>query len=204
VARDFHGDVRSERSGAGFNEPETAIESWERGARADDAQIDGWATHCAKVILCCVHEFAAQASALARRFDTEQSQIAAITAEFDVDAPGKAGGIFREQEFPFLHVSTHAVGIDAVALDEVLFDSKGGVDQVGEWFDIGVLSETNPYAFHSRTRIYSGRHQPISAELIFKQQEKPFDLLQAIAPGSILTRPPRGCALMCLARLTLG
>jgi hypothetical protein len=153
VAGDFQWDVRSERSRAGFEVAEVAIESGERDARADDAQIDGSAAGCAEVILRRVHEFAAQARALARRIDTEQSQVTTITPEFDVDAADEAAGIFREQEFSFLHVSANAFGIDALAFDEGLFDAECGVDQAGERFCVGVLSGTNPCALHSWTRI---------------------------------------------------
>ena len=73
MAGDFGRDIGSERGGADFNIAEVAIESGERGACADDAEINGVATGLAKVILCCIHQFAAHASALAGRIDAEQS-----------------------------------------------------------------------------------------------------------------------------------
>lgn len=161
MARDFGRSIRWEWSGSGFGVAEMTIKSRKRDARADDAQIDGPAASLAEIILRRVHQFAAKATALARRIDTEQSQITASSADFDVDTSGKPGGVFRKQKLSFFHVGPDAIWIDAVAFDKGLLDKEGRVDEPRERFHIMTLGKANSQVVRAQAGIRWSRHAPI-------------------------------------------
>src|SRR2546425_1177448 len=91
VAGNPYGHVGCEWGGAGFNVAEVAIEGGKGRAGVHDAEVDGAATRFAKVVLGGIHQFAAQACALAGRVHAEQAQVATVTAKFDIDAAGQTG-----------------------------------------------------------------------------------------------------------------
>jgi hypothetical protein len=73
----------------------------------------------------------------------KQANVAMIAAQLDVNAAGEPGGVFREQEFPRLHVATNAIGICAVAIEDGVLDDKSGVDQASERIRIIILAKSN-------------------------------------------------------------
>jgi hypothetical protein len=152
MAGDLGGHIRSERSGAGFEVAEVTIKRRKRRARADDAKVDGDAAGLAEKILRGIHQFAAQASALARWVHTKEAEIATVSAKFEVDASCEARGLLSQQEFPFFHVGADAVGIGAITIDEGLLDAEGAVDQASQGFHVrkGRYAETQGVLLRSR------------------------------------------------------
>lgn len=165
MAGNFGLDFGWKGGGAGFGVAQVAIKSEQRRPGADHAKVDGDAALSDKVVCGGVHQFAPQAGALPRGIDAQQTQIAAIAAKFYVNATSETCRIFRQKEFPFFHVGADAFGIRAIAVYEGLLDAKSEVDQTGEGFDIGFLSEANVYFLQVRTRIRCRWHGFISAEL---------------------------------------
>src|SRR5712692_1066103 len=110
--------VCRERRSSRFDVAEVAIKSRQRCTRADDSQINGDTARGTKTILRSVHQFAAQSGSLAPWFHAEQTQVAAIPANFDIDAASKAHTIFRQQKFSLFHVRANTVSVDALTLDE--------------------------------------------------------------------------------------
>ena len=158
MTRNFGRHIVGKWSGAGLNISQVTIEAWQRCARTNDSQINGNATRIAKKLFRSIHQFASQACTLAFWFHSEQAQVAAITADLHIDAARKASGIFREQEFSFLHVFANAVGINAIALDEWQFDAKSSIDQRREGLHVRTLSETKLRFVPAWKRIRCGAH----------------------------------------------
>ena len=146
-------DLGGEWSGAGFNVAEMPVEGRQWSARADDAQIDGLTTGLAKIILRRVHQSAAQAGALPSGINAKQSQIAAISAKFDVNTSGEFRGVFRKEKLSFFHVSADAVKAGAVAIYEGCLHPECGVDEPREHFHILALAEANSQIACGWTRI---------------------------------------------------
>jgi hypothetical protein len=136
-------DFGRKGGGAGFRVAQVAIKRKEWRAGADHAEVDGDAALFAKVAFGGVHQFAAQAGALACGIDAKEAEIAAIASEFDVNATREAGRIFDKQEVSLFHISRDSFGIGAIAFDERPLDAEGGVDQSGEAFNIEFLGETD-------------------------------------------------------------
>src|SRR6266478_1318567 len=103
VAGNLDGHIWSKGSGADFEVAKVAIKGRERRARADDAEVDGLATCFAKTIFGGIHHSAAEPDSLTQRVHTKQAQVAAIAAEFDIDACCEACGVSGDEEFPFCH-----------------------------------------------------------------------------------------------------
>src|SRR5262249_61508110 len=82
-----------------------------------------------------------QTQTLARRIYGEQPDVSTIAANFDVDAAGESGGVFRSQEFPFSKIGSHALGTGAVAIEDRTLNNKCRVDQTDEGVDIQRSSE---------------------------------------------------------------
>ena len=143
AAGNFDRHIGSERSGAGFAIAEVAIKGRERRARADDAEVDGAATCFAKIIFGGIHHFAAEPGSLTQRIHTKQAQVAAVAAEFDIDASCEGRGTSSDEEFPFCHVGANAFSVDAITFDEGLLDAESGVDQTNEGVDIGSIPRTD-------------------------------------------------------------
>jgi hypothetical protein len=127
-----------------------AIESRKWSARTDDAQVDRNATGFAKVIFRGVHKLAAQAGALPRRIHTEQPEVAAIGAEFDVNATDEASGILGEEEFPFCHVRAKALSVNSITFNESLLDAEGGIYQADEIVHVSGGRHAEMQAFLAR------------------------------------------------------
>jgi len=153
VAGNFDRYVRSKRSGAGFKVAVMAIKSEKRSAPTDNAEVDGAAAGLAKVVFRGIHQLAPEAGALARWIYPQQSEITAITAEFNIDATRKAHTIFRKQKLSFFHVRAHAIGIGAIAPDERLLDAECGVDEVGQSWHIVSLTKANDETVCARAQI---------------------------------------------------
>src|SRR5438270_160132 len=143
MAGNFDGHIGSERGGAGFVVAEVTIKGRERGACADDAEVDGLATRFAKVAFGSIHHLAAEPGSLPRRIDTEQPQVASVIVNLNVDASGQASGILGDEKFAFGHVGTNASGVNAIALDEGLLHAKGSVDQTDKSLDISKIRAAN-------------------------------------------------------------
>jgi len=143
MAGNFDGHIGSERGSTTFVIAEMTIKGRERGACADDAEVDGPATRFAKVAFGSIHHLAAEPGSLPRRIDTEQPQVASVTVNLNVDASGQASGILSDEKSAFGHVGTNASGVNAIALDEGLLHAKGSVDQANERIHIGGKSGTN-------------------------------------------------------------
>ena len=143
MAGNLEGHIGSKGSGADLEVAKVAIKGRERRARADDAEVDGLATCFAKIILGSIHHFAAEPGSLTHRIHTKQAQVAAIAAEFDIDAGRECRGISSDEEFAFCHVGANALGVDAITFNEGLLDAEGGIDQTNERFGIGRESRTN-------------------------------------------------------------
>ena len=118
MAGNFDGHIGSERGSTTFVIAEMTIKGRERGACADDAEVDGPATRFAKVAFGSIHHLAAEPGSLPRRIDTEQPQVASAIVNLNVDASGQASGILSDEKFAFGHVGTNASGVNAIALDE--------------------------------------------------------------------------------------
>jgi hypothetical protein len=151
-----------------------SIKSGEWCAGADDPEIDRGAAGLAKVILGGIHQFTPQARPLARRINAEETQVAAITAKFNVDAAGQTDGIFGDEEFASCHVGTDAFAVDAVAVNERQFHAESGVDQTDEGFDIGFQGEADAPFFRLWVLLGHSWHELISSELSFPLQERGF------------------------------
>lgn len=151
-------NLRSKGGGARFGVAKVAIKGEQRRARADHAKVDRDAAFFAKVLFAGIHQFAAQAGTLALGIDAKEAKIASVASEFNVNAPSETGGIFRQQEFSLFHVGADSFGICAIASDERLLDLEGGVDQAGERFDIGFLSEADVHPLNVLTRIRCSWH----------------------------------------------
>src|SRR5882672_212456 len=158
MARHFYRRVWRKRRSAGFHIAEVTVKPRQGFARADNSQINSNTVRITEKILGSVHQFAAQSGSLAPWFHAEQTQVPAITANFDIDAASKAHRIFREQKSSLLHVLANTARVDAVALDEGQLDAERHVDQSREGFDIRALCETNPYVVPIRKRIGGRAH----------------------------------------------
>ena len=143
MAGNLDGYICSKGSGSDFEVAKVAIKGRERRARADDAEVDGAATCFAKKVLGSIHHFAAEPGSLPYRVYAKQAQVAAVTAEFDIDASYEGRGISSDEEFAFYHVGANSFGVDAVAFDEGLFHAECGIDQTNEGVDIGSISRTD-------------------------------------------------------------
>ena len=143
MAGNLDGHIWSKGSRTDFEVAKVAIKGRERRARADDAEVDGLATCFAKIIFSGIHHYAAEPGSLTQRVHTKQAQVAAIAAEFDIDASCEGLGISSDEEFAFCHVGSNAFGVDAVAFDEWLLRAECGIDQTNERFAIGWESRTN-------------------------------------------------------------
>src|SRR5690348_11291714 len=129
VARNFDGNIGSEWRGACLCVTQMAVKRRKRSARADDAQINSAAAGGTKIILRGVHQKTAQASALPWRIHAEQPQVTTFAPKLHINAPSQARGVFRKQEFPFFHVATDSLSVDAVAFDEGLLHHERRVDE---------------------------------------------------------------------------
>src|SRR5439155_24651530 len=127
MAGDFDGQIGSQRGSTTFVIVEMTIKGRERGACADDAEVDGLAACFAKVAFGSIHHLAAEPRSLPRRIDTEQPQVASVIVNLNVDASGQASGILGDEKFAFGHVGANARGIDAIALDEGFLDAESRV-----------------------------------------------------------------------------
>src|SRR5207302_4697939 len=143
VARNFDRHIGSERGSTTFVIAEMTIKGRERGACADDAEVDGLATRFAKVAFGSIHHLAAEPGSLPRRIDTEQPQVASVIVNLNVDTSGQASGIFSDEKFAFGQVGTNASGVYAITFDEGLLDAKSSVDQTDESLDIGKIRAAN-------------------------------------------------------------
>ena len=147
MARHFYRRVWRKRRSAHLNVAEVTIKSRQGRTRADDAQINSDTVRSAKKMLRCIHELAAQSGSLPPWFHSEQTQVAAISANFDIDAASKTHRILGDQEFPLFHVPANTVGIDAIAFDERQLDAERKIDQRGEGLDVRALCAANVRAF---------------------------------------------------------
>src|SRR5439155_25181840 len=95
---------------------EVTIIGRDRGACADDAEVDGVATCFAKVVFGSIHHLAAEPGSLPRRIDTEQPQVVSAIVNLNVDASGQASGILSDEKFAFGHVGMKASVVIAIAL----------------------------------------------------------------------------------------
>src|SRR2546422_11601224 len=86
VVGNLNGHVRSEWSGAGFEIAKVTIKGRKGRAGADDPEVNRNAAGLAEKIFRGIHQFAAQAGSLPPGIHTEQAQVAAVAAKFDVDA----------------------------------------------------------------------------------------------------------------------
>src|SRR5260370_10543969 len=77
---------------------------------------------------------------MARWVHSEQAEVATVSAKLNIDASSEARGLLRQQEFPFLHVGTDAVGIGAITIDEGLLDAERRVDQTSERINVALDS----------------------------------------------------------------
>jgi hypothetical protein len=143
MAGNLEGHIGSKRSGADFEVAEVAVKGRERCARAHDAEVDGPATCFAEIALGDIHHFATEPGSLTQWVHAKQAQVAAVTAEFDIDAGREGRGISSDEEFAFCHVGANAFGVDAIAFDEGLLDAESGIDQTNERFGIGRECRTN-------------------------------------------------------------
>ncbi len=159
MARHFYRRVWRKRRPAGFRIAKVTVKPRQGFARADNSQINSDTVRIAKKILGSVHQFAAQSGSLAPWFHAEQTQVAAISANFDIDTASKARDILGDQEFSLFHVLTNTIGIDAISLDEGQLDAERNIDQRGESFDIRALCETNPCVFPIPKRIDGRAHR---------------------------------------------
>jgi hypothetical protein len=89
-------------------------------------------------------------------------RVAAVVADFDIDAGREAGGVSRDQEFAFCHVGTNAFGVDAVAFDERPLDAESGVNQAYECVDIGKIRNAKRHRGKWRERFCGLAHRFIS------------------------------------------
>jgi len=129
VSRSLDRNFGSEWRGASLDVAVMFVEGRQRHALADDAEIDGTASRFAKIAFCSFHQLAAQARALARRLNAEQTEKAAVAAPLDVNATREIAGVFRDEKFPFSHIAANAFGVDAVAFDERQFHLKSRIDE---------------------------------------------------------------------------
>src|SRR5260370_2232239 len=106
-----------------------AIKGVERRAGADDAEVDRHASGPAEIILRGVHQFAAEACALARGIHAKQAEVTTIAAKLNVDATSQAGRIFGEEEFPFCHVGANAWRANAMSSNTGQPDAETPVNQ---------------------------------------------------------------------------
>src|SRR5260370_1893605 len=121
-----------------------AIKGVERRAGADDAEVDRHASGPAEIILRGVHQFAAEACALARGIHAKQAEVTTIAAKLNVDATSQAGRIFGEEEFPFCHVGANAWRVDAIAFDILHLDAETAVNQMHEGFENAKICGAEP------------------------------------------------------------
>src|SRR6267378_4710891 len=147
MARHSCRSVWRKRRRARLNVAKVTIKSRQGRTCADDSLINSDTVRPTKEILSIIHEFAAQSGSLASWFHPEQTQVAAIPANFDINAAGKARRILGDQEFPLFHVLTNTAGIDAIAFDERQLDAERNIDQRGEGLDVRALCASNVHAF---------------------------------------------------------
>ena len=159
MARHLYRRIGRKRRSSRFRVAEVTIKSRKRCTRADDSQINNGTVRSTKKILRSIHQCAAQPGALAPRFHAEQTQVAAIPANFDIDAASKARGIFRQEKFSSPHVLANSAGIDAITLDEGQLGAERYVDQRGERCNICAHRVPNPRGFPGRRRS-GGFHNP--------------------------------------------
>ncbi len=91
MAERFDRNMCSKWSCSGLRITQMSIKRRERSARANDAQIDRAATGAAEVILCGLHQLAAQSPTLPRGSDAQQPEITAFAPELHVNASRQAG-----------------------------------------------------------------------------------------------------------------
>ena len=77
------------------------------------------------------------------RVYSKEAEIAAVTAKFNVNATSQTGGVFGDEEFALCHVGANAFGVDAVAFDEGLLDTKSSVDENRERIHVISLANAN-------------------------------------------------------------
>jgi hypothetical protein len=136
VAGNFYGDIRGEWGGAGFEVAEVPIEGGKGRAGADDAKVDRDAASLAEKVLRSMHQFAAQAGALAPGIDTQKAKVSTVATKLDVDASSQSSRIFGDEKFTLGHVRANAWGVDAITIDVGLFHAKGGIDQRSERINV--------------------------------------------------------------------
>ena len=119
-----------------FGVAEVAVKGRQWRSRADNAQIHGDAVCLTKDLLRRFHQLPAQTRTLSWRIHGEQPDVSSIAANFDVNAAGESGRVFRDQESPFFKVRSHARGTGAVASEDRAFNNKRGIDQTNESVDV--------------------------------------------------------------------
>src|SRR5712664_909811 len=159
MTRHFYRRVWRKGRSSRFDVAEVAIKNRQGRTRAEDSQINSDTVRGTRQILRSIHQFAAQSGSLPPRFHSEQTQVAAIPTNFDIDAASKAHTIFRQQKFSLLHVLPNTVSVDTLALDERQLDAERDVDQSREGFDVRALCETNPSVLPIRKRIAGRAHR---------------------------------------------
>src|SRR5260370_17994519 len=98
---------------------------------------------------------------MARWVHSEQAEVATVSAKLNIDASSEARGLLRQQEFPFLHVGTDAVGIGAITIDEGLLDAERRVDQTSERINVALATGSAAARAQPAARISASCPQPV-------------------------------------------
>src|ERR1700730_11907025 len=110
-----------------------------------------------------------QTLSLKLRSNRQQTEIAAFTAEFDIDAADDDWRVIllRHQKYPFVHQTPHTLQIDAIAVKGDAFDQERSVDQSDEM--LRIFRPRSPDAGRTRRmwRIRRSDHLPITPSTVF-------------------------------------
>lgn len=129
--------------GPSLDEAQALVDREQFRAKAEDGDVDGYAAFCAEMSLGCGEHLFAEAGALMCGIDCELTEVAAIAVGLCVDAgDGIAFGVFREEDFPFLHHGGETLVVGAGALKES-FDGEGGIDERDETRAVGGCGEAD-------------------------------------------------------------
>lgn len=152
MAGNFSRDIGREGLRARFDIAHAYINRNQFGSDIHDKNVHEVAAAISRTTFRRADQFAPDSLLLVRGVHGEQSEVGAIAAKFEVNAPKKLGGGFREEECSGLKHRVDLIGAGAVAINEEEFDSKSEVDQGQNLRDVGRAGRADRHVRHDSPR----------------------------------------------------
>lgn len=147
MAGNFSGDIGGEGRCARLDIAHSRVNRNQFGSDIHYKNIHDVAVGISGAALRLANQLAPHSLTLVHGIHGKQSEVGAIATEFEINAPARLGGDFREQKCSSLKHGTDLIGVGPVAINEEAFDSESEIDQSD---DLADLSSSSSADFHRR------------------------------------------------------